>query len=100
MARIDCRIESNSVAVQGKSPKIDERPEVGSHRDHGGSTVTATTGTSPDGQRVHVVHNWSGDPVEVTAPVTLTGLLDGGGVAAGGPVQLGVRDVRVFVTRQ
>ena len=31
--------------------------------------VTATTGTAPDGRRVHVVHNWSWEPVAVEAPV-------------------------------
>ncbi|WP_086666126.1 beta-galactosidase [Lentzea kentuckyensis] len=62
-------------------------------------TVTATTGTSPDGGHVHVVHNWSGDSVEVRAPVALTDLLDGTEVVAGGRVALGKRDVRVFVQR-
>ena len=61
-------------------------------------TVTVTTGSSPDGQRIHVVHNWSDDRVEVAAPVALTDLLGGGSVPAGGPVELGERDVRVFVT--
>lgn len=59
-------------------------------------SVTATTGTAPDGRRVHVVHNWSGDPVEVTAPAALVDLLDGTSVPAGGRVLLGQRDVRVF----
>ncbi|MGW4215340.1 beta-galactosidase [Lentzea sp. NPDC004789] len=60
-------------------------------------TVTATTGTSPDGRRVHVVHNWSGDPVEIAAPTALTDLLDGSEIPAGGPVGLAERDVRIFV---
>ncbi len=64
------------------------------------ATVTVTTGTSPDGRRVHVVHNWSGDRVEVMAPVDLTDLLGGGGIAAGGAVVLGERDVRVFTARR
>lgn len=62
------------------------------------ATVTVTTGTSPEGGRVHVVHNWSGDRVHVEAPVALTDLLDGTGVQAGESVELGERDVRVFVT--
>ncbi|HEX8868000.1 MAG TPA: beta-galactosidase trimerization domain-containing protein, partial [Lentzea sp.] len=63
------------------------------------ATVTATTGTSPDGSRVHVVHNWSGDRVQANAPVALTDLLDGAEVVAGGRIALGERDVRVFVER-
>jgi beta-galactosidase len=64
------------------------------------ATVTVTTGTSPDGERVHFVHNWGGAAVRVVAPVGLTDLLGGGEVAAGEPVDLGVRDVRVFVARR
>ncbi|GGT85355.1 hypothetical protein [Streptomyces violascens] len=62
-------------------------------------SVTATTGTSPDGCRVHVVHNWSWQPAETQAPVDLTDLLNGTSVPAVGPVSLGAWDVRVFVTR-
>jgi hypothetical protein len=32
------------------------------------AAVTATTGTAPDGRRVHVVHNWSWDPARVQPP--------------------------------
>ncbi|MER5639144.1 beta-galactosidase trimerization domain-containing protein [Kitasatospora sp. NPDC002227] len=60
-------------------------------------TVTATTGTAPDGRRVHVVHNWSGQPAEAQAKVALTDVLTGAAVPAGGPVALGAFDVRVFV---
>ncbi|MEV6237686.1 beta-galactosidase [Lentzea sp. NPDC051838] len=63
------------------------------------ATVTASTGTAPDGRRVHVVHNWSGSRAEAEAPVALTDLLDGTEIAAGGPVELKERDVRVFVQR-
>ncbi|MEV5950302.1 beta-galactosidase [Streptomyces sp. NPDC051993] len=62
-------------------------------------SVTATTGRSPDGRRVHVIHNWSWQPAEAQAPVDLTDVLDGTAVPAGGPVPLGAWDVRVFVTR-
>ncbi|WP_411111692.1 beta-galactosidase [Streptomyces sp. c-19] len=63
------------------------------------ASVTATTGTSPDGRRVHVVHNWSWEPTEVRAPVDLTDALDGTTVDVDGSVNLGAWDVRVFVTR-
>ncbi|BFV55669.1 hypothetical protein KCMC57_up07730 [Kitasatospora sp. CMC57] len=61
-------------------------------------SVTATTGTSPDGRRVHVVHNWSWQPTEVRAPEDLTDVLDGGSVSLGTSVSLGAWDVRVFAT--
>ncbi|MCI3278414.1 beta-galactosidase [Streptomyces cylindrosporus] len=60
-------------------------------------TVTATTGTSPDGRRVHVVHNWSWAPAGVTAPVELTDVLDDSAVRAGAELELGAWDVRVLV---
>ncbi|MFF4378510.1 beta-galactosidase [Kitasatospora sp. NPDC001547] len=60
-------------------------------------SVTATTGTSPDGRRVHVVHNWSWRPVEVAAPVGLSDVLGDASVPAGGSVPLGAWDVRVLV---
>lgn len=63
-------------------------------------SVTATTGTSPDGRRVHVVHNWSWDPARVTAPVELTDALDGTSVAAGAELDLGPWDVRVFAAQE
>ncbi len=59
--------------------------------------MTATTGTSPDGRRVHVVHNWNWQPVEVPAPVALTDVLNGTAVMAGEPLSLGAWDVRVLV---
>nr|WP_051967346.1 beta-galactosidase trimerization domain-containing protein [Kitasatospora mediocidica] len=62
------------------------------------ASVTATTGTSPDGRRVHVVHNWNWEPAEVRVPVDLTDVLAGGAVAAGTQVQLGSWDVRVFTS--
>ncbi|MGI5452778.1 beta-galactosidase [Streptomyces sp. CA-249302] len=61
-------------------------------------TVTVTTGTSPDGRRVHVVHNWSWESVTVTAPVDLTDVLDDLSISAGTEVELGAWDVRVFAT--
>ncbi len=64
------------------------------------ASVTATTGTSPDGRRVHVVHNWSWHRVRVTAPAALTDVLDGSSVAAGRELSLGAWDVRVLVAAQ
>ncbi|MFE9674094.1 beta-galactosidase [Streptomyces sp. NPDC006259] len=62
------------------------------------ASVTATTGTSPDGRRVHVVHNWSWEPAGVQAPVDLSDALDGTSVPAGTPLHLGAWDVRVLVS--
>jgi beta-galactosidase len=60
-------------------------------------SATATTGTSPDGRRVHVIHNWSWNPVHVTAPTALIDVLDGSSVPAGDALDLGAWDVRVLV---
>lgn len=61
-------------------------------------SVTATTGTSTDGRRVHVVHNWSWEPASVSAPVALTDALNGTSVPAGTALDLGAWDVRVLVS--
>nr|WP_329112663.1 beta-galactosidase trimerization domain-containing protein [Streptomyces sp. NBC_01353] len=63
------------------------------------ASVTATTGTAPDGRRVHVVHNWSGQPTDVPAPRGLVDALNGFTVPAGERVSLGAWDVRVFVAK-
>ncbi|WP_328352700.1 beta-galactosidase [Streptomyces sp. NBC_00445] len=60
-------------------------------------SVTATTGVSPDGRRVHVLHNWSWDPAHVTAPMALTDVLDGTAAPGGTALRLDAWDVRVFV---
>ncbi|GAA4325748.1 beta-galactosidase [Streptomyces venetus] len=62
------------------------------------ASVTATTGTAPDGRRVHVVHNWSWEPTSVRAPVDLSDALDGTPVPAGTALDLGAWDVRVLVS--
>ncbi|HET9168633.1 MAG TPA: beta-galactosidase [Actinospica sp.] len=59
-------------------------------------SMTATTGRSPDGRRVHVVHNWSWTPARATVPTALIDALDGTAVPAGAAVRLGAWDVRVF----
>ncbi|MFJ4978172.1 beta-galactosidase [Streptomyces coeruleorubidus] len=61
-------------------------------------TVTATTGTAPDGRRVHIVHNWSWEPASVPAPVELSDALDSASLPAGAALELGPWDVRVFVS--
>ncbi|WP_194911028.1 beta-galactosidase [Catenulispora rubra] len=65
-------------------------------------SVTATTGTAADGRRVQVIHNWSWEPVRVTAPIDVDDVLaagpGSGSVAAGQAIELGPWDVRVFVT--
>ena len=58
------------------------------------ASVTATTGTSPDGRRVHIVHNWSWEPASVPAPVDLSDALTGTSVFAGSALHLGPWDVR------
>ncbi|MEU0337554.1 beta-galactosidase [Streptomyces bobili] len=62
------------------------------------ASVTASTGTSPDGRRVHIVHNWSWEPALVQAPVDLSDALAGTSVPAGTPLELGAWDVRVLVS--
>ncbi|MBK3642105.1 beta-galactosidase [Streptomyces sp. MBT33] len=61
-------------------------------------SVTATTGTSPACRRVHIVHNWSWEPVRVSAPIDLSDVLDGTSVPAATPLNLGPWDVRVLVS--
>ncbi|MGW3035311.1 beta-galactosidase [Streptomyces sp. NPDC001178] len=63
-------------------------------------TVTVTTGTSPDGRHVHVVHNWSWQPTRVPSPVNLSDVLSGDDVPAGAEVDLGPWDVRVLVAER
>ncbi|WNM32909.1 beta-galactosidase [Streptomyces sp. Li-HN-5-11] len=63
-------------------------------------TVTVTTGTSPEGHRVHVIHNWSWEPVGVEAPVDLADALDGATLPAGTELHLGAWDVRVLITTE
>ena len=60
-------------------------------------SVTATTATSPDGRRVHFVHNWSWTPARASAPAHLSDVLDGTHVPAGTALDLGAWDVRVLV---
>ena len=62
------------------------------------ASVTATTGTSPDGRRVHTVHNWSWEPTQVTVPFPLTDALNGSALAAGDLLDLGAWDVRILAT--
>jgi len=72
-------------------------PAASSGWQHLPPTVTATTGTAPDGGRVHIVHNWSWEPTSVPAPADLTDALTGDAVATGSALDLGAWDVRVLV---
>jgi beta-galactosidase len=60
------------------------------------ASVTTTTGTAPDGRRVHVVHNWNWEPAQVQAPTALSDALTGESVPA--TLDLGPWDVRILVT--
>ena len=60
------------------------------------ASVTATTGTAPDGRRVHVIHNWSWSTLRVPAPADLTDALSGTAVPLGASLRLGPWDVRVL----
>ncbi|MFC0542776.1 beta-galactosidase [Kutzneria chonburiensis] len=60
-------------------------------------SVTVSTGTSPDGRRVHVVHNWGWSPNGVPVPVDLSDALDGTIFRTGQALRLGAWDVRVLV---
>jgi beta-galactosidase len=62
------------------------------------ASVTATTATSEDGRRVHIVHNWNWEPASVKAPAELSDVLNGGSVPTGTAFDLGPWDVRVFTT--
>ncbi|GCE76254.1 beta-galactosidase [Cellulomonas biazotea] len=77
-------------------------------------SVTVHTSTRPDGSRVHVLHNWSWEPVDVVAPVDLDVLVTARGdrpadpppadapgdpLDAGTTVHLGPWDVLVATTR-
>ncbi|KOU61248.1 beta-galactosidase [Streptomyces sp. MMG1533] len=64
------------------------------------ASLTATTGTSPDGRRVHIVHNWSWEPTRAQAPVDLSDVLSGDPVPAGTVLDLGPWDVRVLVSAE
>ena len=57
--------------------------------------MTVNSATNRDGQRIHVVHNWSWQSVTLALPQPLTDVLDN----ESQPVQeiaLGPWDVRVF----
>ncbi len=74
-------------ARRGARPHGSHPPPRSGWRDLPDS-VTVSTGTAEDGRRVHVVHNWSWEPVTVTVPGQLTDALDGGALPAGTTVNL------------
>jgi beta-galactosidase len=58
-------------------------------------SVTVSSATNRSGRRIHVVHNWSWDPVQVQPPQPLADLLTGE-AAVLERVDLGAWDVRVL----
>ena len=58
-------------------------------------SVTVSSATNRSGRRIHVVHNWSWDPVQVQPPQPLTDLLTEE-AAVLERVDLGPWDVRVL----
>jgi beta-galactosidase len=60
-------------------------------------SVTVATARTRDGRRLHVLHNWSWAPAEVTAPAGLQGLQTRLTYRAGRRVQLGRWEVKVFL---
>jgi beta-galactosidase len=63
------------------------------------ATVTVHTGRSPDGRKLHFVHNWSWDRASVIAPADLADAVSGDHLAGGEALTLGPWDVRVLVSR-
>lgn len=64
-------------------------------------SVSVHSATNRDGQRIHVVHNWSWQPATVTAPTALVDILDDGaeeddGAAEVIQLELAAWDVRVL----
>jgi beta-galactosidase len=60
-------------------------------------SVTVHSATNPAGRRIHVVHNWSWDPVEIGLPRAMTDLLVPGREAESLTLlELGSWDVRVL----
>jgi beta-galactosidase len=60
-------------------------------------SVTCTGATAADGRRVRFLHNWSWQPVHVTAPVDCRDVLTGKHRPAGQDIELAAWDVHVLV---
>jgi beta-galactosidase len=61
------------------------------------ATVTVNTAGSPDGRKLHFIHNWSWDEATVVAPADLVDVLSDDRVRGGDAIALGPWDVRVLV---
>ncbi|TCN38302.1 beta-galactosidase [Kribbella orskensis] len=59
-------------------------------------SVTVLSAVNPVGRRLWFLHNWSGDPVDVTAPIAATDVLRKTPVAPGESIHLAARDVHVL----
>ncbi|MFC9689190.1 beta-galactosidase [Kribbella sp. NPDC056951] len=58
-------------------------------------SVTVRTALDREGRRVHIIHNWSWEPQELTAPAALVDVLGKAPINPGAPITLGPWDVRV-----
>jgi beta-galactosidase len=58
-------------------------------------SVTVHSATNPDGERIHVVHNWSWAPCQLALPREMTDILAEGGASVS-DLELGPWDVRVL----
>ena len=58
-------------------------------------TVTVTSSTAPDGDRIWFLHNWSWTDAVVETPFAVTDLLAERSYGAGETIDLGPWDVRV-----
>ncbi|MGD0559293.1 MAG: beta-galactosidase [Streptosporangiaceae bacterium] len=63
------------------------------------ASVTVTSARNAAGSRLWFVHNWSWDPVELTAPGELADVATSEPVRHGQPFELASWDVRVFTER-
>ena len=59
-------------------------------------SATVLSAVNPAGRRLWFLHNWSGDPVDMTAPIAATDVLRKTPVAPGESIHLAARDVRVL----
>ena len=63
------------------------------------ASVTATSSTATDGDRIHYLHNWSWSPALVETPFAVEDLLDDRSYGAGETIELGPWDVRIVASQ-
>ena len=59
------------------------------------ASVTVNSSTNAGGERIHIIHNWSWDPVHLTLAKEMTDILSEGGVLVQ-DLELGPWDVRAL----